>query len=119
VATSHFLQSGVTTRKVGSIHSEDEELKNIPICELFYRIAMDIVGPLPKTRSGNKYIIMAIDHYSKWCEAKAIANHGANIEARFMEDNGQQSLMSCVKTMGFTINIQHLNGHNVMGWLNV
>jgi hypothetical protein len=38
-------------KKVGSIHSEDEKLKSILVCELFYRIAMDIAGPLPKTTS--------------------------------------------------------------------
>jgi hypothetical protein len=74
-------------RKVGSIRFEDEELKSIWVCELFYRISMDTPGPLPETRSRNKYILMAIDHYSKWCEAKAVANHGANIVARFLEDD--------------------------------
>jgi hypothetical protein len=24
-----------------------EEMKNIPICDLFYHVAFDIVGPLP------------------------------------------------------------------------
>jgi hypothetical protein len=49
-------------RKVGSICCEDEELKSIPICELFYKIVMDIARPLPETRLGNKYILMAINH---------------------------------------------------------
>jgi hypothetical protein len=74
-------------RKVGSIRSEDEELKSIPICELFYRIAMDIVEPLPETKSRNKYILVAIDHYSKWCEANAIVDHGAKTVAKFLEDD--------------------------------
>jgi hypothetical protein len=52
-------------RKVGSIPSEDEELKNIPICELFYKVVLDTVKPLPETKLGNKYILVAIDHYSK------------------------------------------------------
>ncbi len=30
---------------------------------------------------------MAIDHYSKWCEAKAVADHGAKTAARFLEDD--------------------------------
>ncbi len=29
---------------------------------------------------------MAIDHYSKWCEAKAVVDHGAKTAARFLED---------------------------------
>ena len=28
----------------------------------FHRIAMDIVGPLPKTRSGNKYVLTICDY---------------------------------------------------------
>ncbi len=73
-------------RSEGSIRSGDEQLKSIPICDLFHRVALDIAGPLPETKSGNKYILVAIDHYSKWCEAKAISDHGARIAAKFLED---------------------------------
>jgi len=62
-------------------------LKSIPICDLFHRVALDIAGPLPKTKLGNRYILMAIDHYSKWCEAKAVANPSAKTASRFLEDN--------------------------------
>jgi hypothetical protein len=30
--------------------------------------------------------MVAIDHYSKWCEAKVVTNHGAKTAARFLED---------------------------------
>ncbi len=30
---------------------------------------------------------MAVDHYSKWCEAKAVADHGAKTAGRFLEDD--------------------------------
>jgi hypothetical protein len=46
-----------------------EEMKSIPICDLFYCVAMDIARPLLKTTNGNKYVLVAINHYSKWCEA--------------------------------------------------
>ncbi len=74
-------------KRTGSIRSEDEELKSIPICDLFYKVAMDTVGPLPKTKSGNKYILVAIDHYSKWCEARVVADHGAKTTAKFLKDD--------------------------------
>jgi hypothetical protein len=74
-------------KRMGSIRFEDEELKSIPVCDLFYKVAMDIARPLPKTKSSNRCILVAIDHYSKWCEAKAVANHGAKTAARFLEDD--------------------------------
>jgi hypothetical protein len=74
-------------KKVDNIHFEDEELKIIHVCELFYRVVMDTVGPLHETKFKNKYILAAINHYSKWCEAKIIANHGAKTIAKFLEDD--------------------------------
>ncbi len=52
-------------KSMGSIRSEDEEMKNIPVCELFYQVALDTAGPLPKTKTRNKYILVVVDHYSK------------------------------------------------------
>jgi len=74
-------------KRMGSIRSEDEELKSIAVCDLFYTIAMDTAGPLPETKSGNKYILVAIDNYSKWCEARVVADHGAKTAAKFLEDD--------------------------------
>jgi hypothetical protein len=71
----------------GNVRSGDEQLKSIPVYDLFYRVALDTAGLLPETKAGNKYILVAIDHYSKWCEAKAVANHGAKTAARFLEDD--------------------------------
>jgi len=74
-------------KRTGSMRSEDEELKSIALCDLFYRVAMDTAGPLPETKSGNKYILVAIDHYSKLCEARAVADHGARTTAKFLGDD--------------------------------
>ncbi len=74
-------------RNEGNIRSGDERLKSIPICDLFQRVALDTTGSLPEIKSGNKYILVAIDHYSKWCEAKAVADHSAKTASRFLEDD--------------------------------
>jgi hypothetical protein len=63
-----------------------EEMKNIPICDLFYHVVMDIVRPLPKTTNGNKDVLVAIDHYSKWCEARLVKEHDGCTVAKFLED---------------------------------
>jgi hypothetical protein len=69
------------------MHFEDEKMKIIPVCELFYRVVLDTTGPLPETKSRNKYILVAVDHYSKWCEAKVMVNHGAKTAANFLDDD--------------------------------
>ena len=40
-----------------------EELIPIKIKELFYKIGIDIKGPLPITSNGNRYIIVAMDYF--------------------------------------------------------
>jgi hypothetical protein len=47
---------------------------------------MYIVGPFPKTRGVYKYILVAINHYSKWNETKVVLNQGAKIATKFFED---------------------------------
>jgi hypothetical protein len=47
---------------------------------------MYTVRPFPKTRGGYKYILMAIDHYAKWSEAKGFLDHGAKTTAKFLEN---------------------------------
>jgi hypothetical protein len=40
-------------------------MKNILVCDLFYKVALDIARRLPESKNGNKYALVAIDHYSK------------------------------------------------------
>jgi hypothetical protein len=68
------------------MRSSIEEMKNILICDLFYPIAMDTIGPLLETIDGNKYVFTTIDHYSKWCETRIVKEHDAFNAAKFLED---------------------------------
>ncbi|BHF73948.1 hypothetical protein SprV_0401703200 [Sparganum proliferum] len=34
-----------------------------------HRIGVDIIGPLPTTRRGNRFILVMVDYFTKWCEA--------------------------------------------------
>jgi hypothetical protein len=63
-----------------------EDLKKNPICNLFYKVAFDIVGPLLHTNEKNKYILITIDHYFKWCETKVVLNHTIVIATKFLEE---------------------------------
>jgi hypothetical protein len=69
-----------------NIMSSVEEMKNILVYDLFYRVALDIVRPLFETKDGNMYVLVTIDHYSKRCEARLIKDHDATIVVRFLEE---------------------------------
>ncbi len=63
-----------------------ESMKSIPMCDILYRVALDIARPLPETSNGNKYIIVVIDHYSKWCETHLVKEHDVAITTKFLEE---------------------------------
>ena len=48
----------------------------------FERVAIDIVGPLPQTSHGNKYVITFTDYLTKWPEAVPVAETSAETVAR-------------------------------------
>jgi hypothetical protein len=38
----------------------------------FERIGVDLIGPFPKSMTNNKYVIIAVDYFTKWVIVKAI-----------------------------------------------
>ncbi|KAI4293356.1 hypothetical protein PAPHI01_2630 [Pancytospora philotis] len=84
----------------------------IPLGEPFERVGIDIVGPLPKTRRGNRWIIVATDYLTRWAEAaplkqksssevakflmeRIILQHGA--PSQLLSDQGREFQNECVK----------------------
>ena len=53
----------------------------------FHTIYMDIIGPLPTTSSGNKYILNFVDSLTKWCEAIPIHKTDAAIVGKALYDH--------------------------------
>jgi len=43
----------------------------------FQRVAFDVIGPLPRTDRGNRFILVVVDYYTKWAEAYELPNHTA------------------------------------------
>ncbi len=56
-------------------------LKPLPIEGPFVRVSMDILGPLPKTYSGDKYIPVFADAFTKWPEAFVLPDQRAETMA--------------------------------------
>ena len=50
------------------------------------RIAIDILGPLPESSKGKKYIMVVGDYLSKWTESYAIPNQEARTVAQKLVD---------------------------------
>ncbi|KAK2912644.1 hypothetical protein Q8A73_006757 [Channa argus] len=51
------------------------------------RVGVDILGPFPTTEAGNRYILVAMDYFTKWPEAYAVPDQTATTAAqRLVED---------------------------------
>ena len=63
------------------------ELTPITSPRPFYKWGIDIAGPFPVAEGGVKYLIVAIDYFTKWIEAKAVVTITGNQVKRFVWDN--------------------------------
>ncbi len=64
--------------------TDENELHLIKIKEPFYQWGIDIVGSLTETTRENKYIVVAIDYFTKYLEARALSNANAKSVANFI-----------------------------------
>ncbi|GJS22869.1 reverse transcriptase domain-containing protein [Tanacetum coccineum] len=53
----------------------------------FYKWGIDIAGPFPEGPGKVKFLIVAIDYFTKWIEAKAVATITGNQVKKFVWDN--------------------------------
>ena len=77
---------------------KDPELHPIPPLPSFQRFCMDTLGPFPCTPRGNINVIVAVDHFTKFIEARAIPNKKASETARFADDLICRYLPSVIMT---------------------
>ncbi|GKE85607.1 reverse transcriptase domain-containing protein [Tanacetum coccineum] len=57
----------------------------------FHKWGIDIAGPFPAAAGGLKFLIVAIDYFTKWIEAKAVATIRGNQTKRFAWVNNPQT----------------------------
>ena len=50
------------------------------------RVALDVLGPLPITDDGNRYILVVAGYFTKWTESYAMANQEVVTVARILVD---------------------------------
>ena len=63
------------------------------------RVAIDILGPLPESYQGNKYIMIVTDYFTRWTEASKSRSQQikkpANQEASTIADTLVSQFISC------------------------
>ena len=70
---AEFCKCCQTCQKSSKAKPQRAPLIPLPILEEpFKRIAMDIVGPLPRSRSGNRYVLVICDYATRYPEAVAM-----------------------------------------------
>ena len=62
-------------------------MKMYGVGEAMERVAVDILGPLPTSRKGNRFIIVIADYFTKWVEAYPVPNHTAEMVAETIVTN--------------------------------
>ena len=58
----------------------------VPVSTPLELVAMDILGPLPESKSGNSYILVVGDYFTKWMEAYPIPYQEATTIGRKLVD---------------------------------
>ncbi|CAI5661042.1 unnamed protein product [Oreochromis niloticus] len=57
------------------------QLQQQPAGDPMERVAVDVMGPFPRTDRGNCYVLVAMDYFTKWPEAYAIPDQEAETVA--------------------------------------
>jgi IS30 family transposase len=48
---------------------------------------MDLVGPLPPSQGGNKFVVVTVEYFTRWIEAKALATITSELVKKFFWQN--------------------------------
>src|SRR6266496_4069117 len=63
---------------------QNNQKRTIPPTDIFERWGIDIVRPLSITREGNRYIIVAMNYFSRWLKARLLKAANVNTVTTFL-----------------------------------
>lgn len=68
-----IINTCIPCQKVANVsHTVRESIHPLPAVPAFHRWSLDFVGILPETAAGNRWILTAVDHATKWPIARAL-----------------------------------------------
>jgi hypothetical protein len=97
-------------------------MRPIIVSEPWHTVGIDITGPLPTTRRGNRFILVVVDYFTKWVELFPLQSTKANLIAqlfldevicrfgfpvRVISDNGVQFLSKVFTQLCNILGIHH------------
>jgi hypothetical protein len=97
-------------------------MKPIIVSEPWHTVGLDITGPLPTTRRGNRFILVVVDYFTKWVELFPLQSTKATTIAqifldevicrfgfpvRVISDNGVQFISKIFIQLCTLLGIQH------------
>nr|GEW01155.1 reverse transcriptase domain-containing protein [Tanacetum cinerariifolium] len=72
-------------KRQGKISQRDEMPQNsIQVCEIFDVWGINFMGPFPSSNE-NKCILVVVDYFSKWVEAKALPTNDARVVVKILK----------------------------------
>jgi hypothetical protein len=88
-ATKDYVKGVLKNCETCTKFKRNRSFKQFPtkIDGTFLEIGIDCIGPLPKSSSGNRFIVLATDYYSKWVEGKALKKKSAEEISRFLVED--------------------------------
>ncbi len=63
---------------------QNNQKQTIPLTDIFERWGVDIVRSLSIIREGNRYIVVAMDYFSRWPEVRLLKAANADTVATFL-----------------------------------
>lgn len=113
----HSCQANKTLRKTYKSPMEITSTSSQP----FERLAIDVVGPLPITEDGNKFVLTFQDDLTKFSHAMPISNHEAKtvanclvsfismfgIPKKILTDQGTDFMSNIIKDLNRLFHIKH------------
>ena len=73
-------------RMKAGFRESGKELQPLPVRGLGYRWGVDFAGPLHVTKAGNKWVMVCIEHFTKWVELIPLPSKSSRDSARGLLD---------------------------------
>ncbi len=85
-AELHVHCCDVCTAQKGPSRRSHAPLQQYLVGAPMERIGVDILGPFPVTEAGNRFVLVAMDYFTKWPEAYAVPDQSASTTAQRLVD---------------------------------